>query len=549
MVAAVSAANFTISATTPVSFTKTNTQTSFSVTNNGPAAANIVITLPSTISDGNSHSITLSTLSQLNYNLGAGQNTGAINIIYSGDTTLFKVGESTANVVITATDAANSSSIVTQNIPLKFLNNFCKYGENNSDLEISEVSINNKDGDDTEWSPLDEITIQVDVDNNGDDNIKDVIIELGIIDSNGKNIVNDLEGLNDKKLDLGTINDGDSKSDEFTFKVPSDFKEETYLVVIKAYKDGKESQICTAHASDLSNNYYESIDGIRETEEENQVVVNDIKLSPEITAKCGEKVQVTGNIVNIGDTDYEDQVKVTLYNKELNLDKEQIIREDLSQGDSTGFDFEFDIPTTAAEKSYTLEFRTYYEYNSGDSYDIISDEKFLQTIKVQGDCLASPTDNKPKVQISAELDPETPEAIAGKQVMIQSTIRNTGDVQNTFAVSVYGNSAWSSLVSIAPESVTLKAGESKQVSIVLNIDKEAVGEKELTIKASSGTVSTEQRVALDVVKSNLQFTSIINHFKSNWFIYLIILVNLVLIIAIIIVIKRMVSPARRRDLD
>ena len=88
-------AQVSVLTSTPSVFTKTNTQTSFSVTNTGSDTVNIQITLPSTIDDGRGHVLTISSSSQLAYsNLATNQNTGLINIIYLGDTTNFKIGES-----------------------------------------------------------------------------------------------------------------------------------------------------------------------------------------------------------------------------------------------------------------------------------------------------------------------------------------------------------------------------------------------------------------------------------------------------------------------
>ena len=543
-------AQVSVLTSTPSVFTKTNTQTSFSVTNTGSDTVNIQITLPSTIDDGRGHVLTISSSSQLAYNnIATNQNTGLINIIYLGDTTNFKIGESSSNIIVRATSTLNSSNFTVQTIPLKFVNDFCKYGQNGSSITLSNIDLQNTDGDDLEWNPTDHIKIKVEVENNGDDKVSGVYVEMGLIDSKGKNIVNDLNGLSDKKIEIGTLSDGKSKTVEYTFQVPADFDEGTYSLVFKAYKSGKEAAICSSYSSDLESGYFQSIDGVRQTEEKKQVVVSNIQISPEGIVKCGEKVQITADITNIGDTDYENQVKVTLYNQALKIDTEQILRGDLNQGDSESVDFEFDIPADAQEKSYTLEFRTYYDFNSGDSYGITSNDKFLQTITVKGDCTKSADTTKATVQINAELDPETPEAIAGKQVIVKAIIKNLATTDSVYSISVFGNSAWSSLVSIQPESLSLKAGESKQVSIVLNVDKEAEGDKEFTIKTSSGSSSTEQRVALTVTKSSLPLSSVSEHLKKNWFIYVIILVNLVLIIAIIFVIRRMVSPRKRRDFE
>lgn len=539
------AANFSISSTTPADLTKTNIETTFTITNRGPETVNIALTLPATISDGKGHEIAITSSSALVFNsVAPNQNTGEIKVSYTGDITNFKIGEFTNNIVARAEQVGNPTNSLTLNVPIKFVNTFCKSGENASDLSISSIRIDNSDGDDAEWTPLDEITIKVKAENLGIERIASVYVELGLIDPDGKNVIKNMDNLKDRKISLGTISEDKEKTAEFTFKVPIDFKEGDHMLVAKAYKSGKEAEICTSFSSDFDSRYYQIISGERETDAEKQVVLDNIVLSPEETAQCGDKVQVSAEVVNIGDEDYLDQIKVVAINKELGVNVEKVIREDLDIGDSINTDFEFDIPAKAAEKTYTIEFRVYYGYDdSSSTYEFASSNLFSKTLKVQGNCkVETPV---PQLQISAELDPETPEATAGKQVIITSTLKNTGDSTQTYSLSVSGNSPWSSLVSIDPQNLILNKGESKDVSIVLSLDQQAEGEKEFKIKANSGNQSFEQPVALSITKPTTNLSGLSEHLRRNWFIYVIIAVNVILLIAIIMVIRGMVSSPRR----
>lgn len=436
-----------------------------------------------------------------------------------------------------------------ETVGLKFIKTFCELGEKGDDiigkLEITDISIDNDDGDDTEWGPLDPITIEVKVENIGDDKVSDVIVELGLYNSKGKNIVNDLKDLDDEQIKLGSIRDGDDDTAIFNFQIPADFEDETYTLVIKAYSDDTgEDGVCTSYSTDLTEDYYELIDGVRETDEDKHIVIDNIKISP-TNPQCSEMVQLSAEVFNIGDEDYEDQVRVTLYNKELGVDLEQTIRQDFDQGDSEVIDFDFEIPEDAEKRTYILEFRTYYDYDVDDEeYALVSDRKFTKPLTVDGNCgLVPPTTSE--VKITAKLSPGTPEAIAGEQVIIIATLQNTGDSTNLYTVSVSGNTAWSSLSQIDPESVIIPAGESKEVDIVLILDEDAEGDKEFTIKATNNGKTTEQKVALSITEKtapNVTGSAIIDHIKANGFIYIIILINLILIIAIILVIRRMVSP-------
>ena len=144
--------------------------------------------------------------------------------------------------------------------------------------------------------------------------------------------------------------------------------------------------------------------------------------------------------------------------------------------------------------------------------------------------------------MTADLDSDTPEAVAGEEVIVNAELKNTGDSTTTYTVSVSGNSAWSSLVSVTPSTVTLDAGESKTIPIVLELDEDAEGDQDFTIKVAYDDKVTEQEVGLAIAKTADQSQAFKEHLKENWFIYVIVLVNLILIIAIILVIKRMLTP-------
>jgi hypothetical protein len=428
----------------------------------------------------------------------------------------------------------------TISMPVSFVGSFCKYGEIGEDLEITDVKIDNNDGDDEEWSPLDEIEIEVEVSNNADDKIKDVIVELGLYNSEGKNIVKDLDDLDNEEIDLGSIKDDDEDTAIFTFTIPADFESENYKLVLKTYSDDVgQDELCVAQTSEFDNDYYQSISGEREEEEEKHVIIDNIKISPSL-AQCGETVQVTAEVFNIGDEDYEDQVKITLFSQELGLNLEEIVREDLDQGDSEVIEFEFQIPAETTEKLYTLSFETFYDYDEDDDdYDIESEDNFMATLRVEGNCAVI----EKTARITAELDDETPNAVPGKQVIINANLENTGDVETTYTLSVSGNSAWSELVSLDPQLVTLAPGDTKEVTIVISIDADAKGDQEFKIRASYDSKTTEQRVALTMSEEqDAELGPTVDHLKSNWFIYVIILVNIILIIAIILVIRSMVAP-------
>ncbi|MAG02661.1 hypothetical protein CMI42_04960 [Candidatus Pacearchaeota archaeon] len=511
--------------------TDTDTSASLTVKNEGNVDfSSVSLNLP----DLTGATFTLSPTSISNLNAGQSQ----VIAIGVDTTSSLGIGANEATLTASANDGTTSTGKLTIN------RNFCKEGEQGTDLSISDVKIDNNDGDDEEWSPLDEVEIKVTVDNDGDERIKDVHVEIGLFDQTGKNVIKDMDDLDDEEIDLGSIKDGKDDTATFTFIIPADFEDDKYKLVVKAYsKDLKEENLCVSHSSDLSDGFFQEIDGQREEDEEKHIIFDNIKVSPS-PAQCGELVQITGEIFNIGEDDHLDQVRVTMFNSDLKINDERIVRQDFDQGDSEVIDFELNIPSNAEEKIHVLEFRTYYDYDDGDDvYDIVSDDKFTASLRVEGNCGVS---TEKDVQITAELDSETPQAVAGQQVVVNAILRNTGKEETTYAVGVNGISSWARQVSIEPQIITLSPGESKEASIALSVNNDVSGDQELSIKAAFDGVTKEQKVVLSVNSKAqpAQIGPVVDHLRNNWFIYLIILVNTILIIAIILVIRSMVSPSR-----
>ena len=530
--------------------TKSVDETTLTITNANTSDIDVDIPSITAISDGDGHTIAI-TVNETNPITIPGS--GSKQVIISHTLTPSEKEELATGDFSTTIEVEESSTPADKvSINLNFVADFCEIGEQGEQgdededvglLEIVDVKIDNDDGDDLDWIPLDSITIEVEVENIGDDKVRDIIVEIGLFDANGKNIIDDMKNLDKEEVELGSINEDDEDTAVFEFQVPADFEDDTYSLVVKAYSDDMdEDTVCTSKATDFDeNDYYEKINGERETDEEKHIVIDNIRISP-TEPQCGEIVQVSAEVFNIGDEDYEDQIRVTFKNEALGIDKELIIREDFDQGDSEIIDFEFEIPQDAELSAYTLEFRTFYDYDDKDEfYDLVSENKFFKSFAVDGNCILIPESS---VKITANLDDSTPEANAGEQVIIKATLENTGEDTTLYTISVYGNSAWSSLENIDPSSIIIPAGESKDVEIILNIDEGIEGNKELTIKAEYSGETTEQKVQLSVsagATSGITGAAISEHLKTNGFIYAIVLINLILIIAIILVIRRMVE--------
>ena len=440
------------------------------------------------------------------------------------------------------TDASNNQTVV-----VGYIKTFCSNGAINASLLSIDVDIDNQgEGDDDQWLPLDRIEIEVDVEANADD-LDDVTVELVLIEADtGNDVTNDLRWISkdDEKVDIGNLDDGDDEKHTFIFEVDTELglDESDYIIMIKTYTDGDEDEICTDSSADLSDNYFEEIEIERESDNDRQVIVYDIEADT-IPLICGKEAIISSRIANIGDSGDFEKVKVTLSSSKMGLDT-FIVLDDVDEDDApTKLEFSFIVPDNITEGLYTLEYETFYDWDDDEdpeldiSYDEDS-EIFSKKFKVEGICLGS---TQKSSKITAQLSDDTSKAVTGKQLIIETTVENTGNVDTEYTLSVTGNSLWSEVDAIDPDKFTLAPGATKDVTVYLDIDKDAeLGEKEFTIKTTYGSESTEQKVLIDIEEGFGRF-AVVDNVKDNWFIYLIILINVILIVAIILAVKGMVA--------
>lgn len=440
-------------------------------------------------------------------------------------------------ITITAENATNSSiNEVEPTLNFYFVNGFCKYGETGK-LEITELKDKEADNEDSfEWHPLDDVEFSVEVYNDFDDKEK-ISIEYELRDANGKRV--DLD--EDNSEQSISIEDGDSEKVTFGLRVPADIDDGTYKMFIKAFVKSDESEGCVDKSSEFEQTYFQEVRIDRE--EDRAVVVDTDNLEIQDSTKCGETSLVTAKIYNIG-TEEEEKVKVTLYNKVLGVDLAEVVN-NLDEGESATVTFSFKVPENVEGKNYPFSLMTYYEYDEdNDEYDSDSksdlDKNFDFDMKI--DCVKE-TIPVQSASITAELEND---AVAGEPLVIKGTLKNTGKEDTTYLLSVSGYNSWAGLENIEPSTISLKAGESKDFEITLNLDETAEGEQLFTVKASYNGKVTEQQVSIEAAAPTTQTNKITGaviseNLRKNWFIWVIVVINIILIIAIIAVARRIVK--------
>ncbi len=547
-VTSIMALDFSVS--TPSELSKTTDSVQFTITNN-EVTDTISVTIPSsmTITDGtNSIVVTSDKTAISNLAAAGGQETITLTRATLADPFEFELGKYSTDSTITAVNDSNTSITEDRTLTTSFMNSFCELGTiDDSNLDLN-IEINNlgQGEEDEEWLPLDRIKVQVELENDKNIDLDNVVFELALIEKDsGKNIADDLIWLSEdeEEIEIGDIDEDEKEEHEFEFKVPADLgiDENDYILMIKAYPEDDEELTCIDFSNDLSKTYFENIKVTREEEDDRMVIIDLDEVDEFIEAPCGATIVLEVDVYNIGDEDQE-QTEVNLYNSKLGLDLYEVIREDLDQGDSERIEFTFRLPEDAEEKQYDLEIINYYDYDDDDDDYDENSETFFVYLRIKGNCQIEITEPR----ITAELDSETPNAVAGEQVIIKATIKNNGDEKTEYTISTIGNSAWSSLVDISPKTITIEAGESEDVEITLDLDSDIEGDKEFIIKATYGEEqqTKEQKVALTITNgtgANITGSVVADHIRKNGFIYAIVIINIILIIAIISVVRRMAS--------
>lgn len=433
---------------------------------------------------------------------------------------------------------------------------FCNNGvgaENETDLRLN-VDIDNRgEGEDEEWLPLDTIEIEVELENNKDVDLDDVIFELGLFKlGSNTNIIDDMIWISedDEEFEVGDVDEDEDERHVFEFRVdPSEVDEGNYILMVKAYPDGEEDEVCIDFSSDLSDSKFGSsqfsaeIEVSKENDDEKMVIVDEEKFPTPIEAFCSEEVEVLVDIYNIGDKDFQDQVKVSLYNKALGIDLEEVLDGDLDEGEKRTALFTFVVPSDADEKQYKLNLRTFYDYDEDDdNYDEISDEIFNAFLKVDGNCIF-------KADLSVDTKVESG-GKAGENLVVKITLTNTGDKTVNYVLNTAGYSTWADSADLSVTTISLTPGESEVVLVTFDVKNNAFGNQNFNLEVLSGDkLAMTQPVSVFIEKSEGFFSkitgSVVGGFKNNdnWYLWIIGLVNVVLVLSIIFVAVRMLRKS------
>ncbi len=502
----------------------TNTDSVLTLTNNGAAAENVTLTIANIVSGSNQVLLSISPTSIANL---APSATQALTASISN-----MIGKLPFGTYSAAVTAAGTSSNATGTV--NFVSSFCKSGDVGGNLTIDRVDISNTGvGKDDEWNYLDTVEVEVKVENIGTSTVRGVTIEIGLYDSTGRNRVSDLDfqSSDEESIDIGSLADGDKDTETFTFRVPADMDDGTYKLVVKAFSDDLgENRECTDTSSDFSSNkYFTNVDVKRETDKGKLIAIDNIDVKPQ-QATCGDTVLLAADVFNVGNKD-QDQVKINIANSDLKLSQDYEIKNNLDIGDKQRVSFSFVLPQGLQNKAYVLALSSQYDYRNGE-YRESSDESTQVPLTVIGCTSAAPAIGTTSkiASISASL---ASSAKAGQDIVIESTITNTGSTGMDYVVNPTGFESWASLKSVSDKLISLASGQSKDVTLTFTANKDASGENDFTLEVRSGSNLETKRIAVNVEPTSTGFSGF--NLGDNALIWVIGIINVILIILIIVV--------------
>ena len=228
--------------------------------------------------------------------------------------------------------------------------------------DVGDLDINEFDLNEDEFTPGETVEVEVEVENDGNDDIEDLVVKVWLTERN------DADEIEKEKSDKFDLDEDDTWDDVFEIELDDNLDDGTYEIHVRVYESGNEDEQC-----------YEETKEIDIERPAQKVIIEDILISP-ISLTCDQTFTAQVDVQNIGDRD-DDAVKVRMFNSELDID---VISDtfDLDEYDKSGDDETVylmgAIPSDVDVKEYTLTFTLYYD-------DLDENDNYIERISVT-DC-------------------------------------------------------------------------------------------------------------------------------------------------------------------
>ena len=448
-----------------------------------------------------------------------------------------------------------NSTAVSAETDIAYYQGFCGSGTSKAEIiEITKVDItnrgDNKDSENDEWFAFDDIEIEVRVENVGDDEIPehdldDVTIEIGIFNSEGKNIITrDFEffSTDEEEREVGNMDPDDEEEHTFEFRLDEPDTDGSHRLVVKAYESGSDGA-CVDFSDDLDNDggFSETISLEAEDDEEEFIRFTDIIVNP-TQVTCSENVEVIADVTNIGDDEAENIVAV-LRNSDLGIDVRENLGDDLSEGEREEVRFNFIMPADAQNRGYSFDLTSTYEVDDDPITSDVDQDVFINVI---GCGVGSGIDDgddgivPPSTSGLSVLADLVSGGEAGDELVVSATFTNQGSSTANIIVDARNYQSWAELDSISERILTLDPGQSGTSIFTLSVNEDTSGSQSFFIETTRDGQVAVQEVEVEVESddgSDGLFGDL--DFGDNSLIWVIALVNIILIILIILVAVRL----------
>jgi len=214
----------------------------------------------------------------------------------------------------------------------------------------------------------------------------------------------------------------------------------------------------------------------------------------------------------------------------------RVIIGDINEFDNEELVFSFDIPRNVDEGTYSLILTVLDEDDDIYENDFDDDESEYTVSLNVGSCLEI---SGSVASVSANL---VSEAVAGKPLVVRTTITNSLSDAATFSLGAAGFTGWATSVDIDQTSLLLNAGQSADVLMTFEVSDDASGTQSFFVEVVSDGQVIRQPVSVSVEpKSLFGFTGGVIGGGSGT-LWALGLLNIILVVVIILV---AVKVARR----
>jgi len=501
---------------------------------------NMSFNVPLTLTSGANTLVSASSVTGAINSLNQGMTSGTMTLTFSVPSTQ-ALGTYTGNLTLSGKYINNVNfdlpltitvTAISLNEPIEVIS--CTNLGNPGDLRVKKIDFKNDGmshkefGDDDQWFPLDEVEIEIEIKNDGNEDVDDIEVEWGIYDTRQREMIIDFDDEKDFNL-----KDGKDKVLTVNFQLEDDLD-----VDLEDLSDGENYRFYVIATGRVDNQTADRtcVSDFEDAEiviEDDFVVLDNIQL-PE-TLMCGETIRVSADVWNIGDGD-QDEVSVEVFDKERKLGLRELVEiGDIDAFDNDNLDFTFEVPKDADEQFYSLVFRVLDE--DGDVYenDFDDDEsEFTVSFRVEGGC--DGVSGSGEVLVSAGLESG---GKAGQALTVRATITNTRDELKSFTVNAAGFAQWASSFNVDRRSIVLGAGQSEDVLFTFDVNRDASGSQSFIIElVSENNQVTTQPVSVSI-EGRSGFLGLTGSATSgSAYLWGIGILNIILVIVIIIVAVR-----------